>query len=696
MSAVAPRRGGAYRIVRAVLGSELRQLVRDRRALFSAVLLPALLYPLMFLSQDKLEELSRDTLAAREVSIALDLARADGSIAQRFRDLLLQRTPIALFDVDAEPLTLLAEVIPKDPELDRERIRDTVVELIGGSGHLLVTAEPDEVVRTRTSFHLYFDVKDDSAREAKERAESAIAELEDELAETLRTELLGTDPARGLHITSVDVASAEDASGAALGKLLPLIAILILMTGGSYAALAIFAGERESGTLETLLVQPVLAEHIAWGKFLAVLATALVTLAVNFASMFFCLAQGLGQLPNLEGSGGVSALRILSGFVYLPGAVLLCAVLCLVCGRARTFREGQMTIFPVMLAALVPTSIAMIPSVEMDVLLAMVPMAGPALALRDALRGDLRLIPLLAMILSHVGWAWLALSHVANILDAEKILGTKDTEAELAQRHTVSRHAIRWGFIAVLVNYILGSMLTGWRFELGTVLVFWVMVPALIVLVATGTARRTKEPWVRELGIAMPRWRYVIGAMLLAPGLARLALWFLPLQQELLPMPEGALEGSELIAGIAALGTWKLLFLLALSPGIMEELLFRGALMSGMKRDLSPAKTVLWQAFLFAAIHASIYRIVPTFSLGALFAVIALRSRSVIPAIIVHVGYDAIMVLAATGRLEWLGSAPSGHLAWLILPGLALCVLPAGAAESQARDVRPSPLDSPT
>ena len=51
-----PRRDGAFWIVRAVLRCELRQLLRDRRALFSAVLLPALLYPLMFLSQNKLDD----------------------------------------------------------------------------------------------------------------------------------------------------------------------------------------------------------------------------------------------------------------------------------------------------------------------------------------------------------------------------------------------------------------------------------------------------------------------------------------------------------------------------------------------------------------------------------------------------------------------------------------------------------------
>ena len=89
---------------------------------------------------------------------------------------------------------------------------------------------------------------------------------------------MSVDPARGLDLEAVDLARPGDTSGATLGRWLPLLAVMVLLSGGSYAALAVFAGEREAGTLETLLVQPVPAEQIALGKFLAVLSAGSLTL----------------------------------------------------------------------------------------------------------------------------------------------------------------------------------------------------------------------------------------------------------------------------------------------------------------------------------------------------------------------------------------------------------------------------------
>jgi len=342
--------GNPSRATWVVLGCEVRQLLRDRRALFAAVLLPALLYPLVFWSQTELEKGSRELLAAREVNVVLDLTRADPQVAGRARVLLEQRTPIQVFDGDATPLFEFdaTEAALLDPDPAGVRRRTIVQELLGGSAHILLNGEQHSGVATRTRFRIYFDVKDDAAREAADRAESALDELDLELTLERRRDLLPTDPALGLDLVSVDVASAEDSSGAKLGRFLPLLAVLVLLSGGSYAALSVFAGERESGTLETLLVQPVPARYLARGKFLAVLAAGLVTLASNLGSIMACMAAGLGAMPGSDAIGGLSVARTAAGLIYLPGAVLVCSVLCLVCGRARTFREGQMTILPVM------------------------------------------------------------------------------------------------------------------------------------------------------------------------------------------------------------------------------------------------------------------------------------------------------------------------------------------------------------
>ena len=101
------------------------------------------------------------------------------------------------------------------------------------------------------------DATEPAAVEAAALPEEQKTQLIAEAAE-LRELLLGSsDPGRGLDAEALDVASSEAAGGAALGRLLPLLSVLVVLSGGAFAALSAFAGERESQTLETLLVQPV-------------------------------------------------------------------------------------------------------------------------------------------------------------------------------------------------------------------------------------------------------------------------------------------------------------------------------------------------------------------------------------------------------------------------------------------------------
>ena len=98
-----------------------------------------------------------------------------------------------------------------------------------------------------------------------------------------------------------------------------------------------------------------------------------------------------------------------------------------------------------------------------------------------------------------------------------------------------------------------------------------------------------------------------------------------------------------------------------------EELLFRGALLSGMRRDLPAHNVIAWQALLFGAVHASIYRFLPTACVGAALAALTLRTRRLWPAVILHTTYNAILVLeliepSATHRIAALALAIPGAL----------------------------------
>ncbi|MEL6907256.1 MAG: ABC transporter permease subunit, partial [Planctomycetota bacterium] len=427
------------RISSKVLGIELLQLARDRRALFSAIVLPALLYPLFFWGSSKLEEVGETTMKSRDLVVHVDLTRADEALeaellaalptedgATEFRP--VDAAPMfALSGADAdggEPSALVAEA--PDPE---EQQRLAARELIGldeggdsDPADLLLVGANLGGDAERYGFELWYDVKSDDAREARSRIRAALRELEKTETIARRERLLGGDPALGLDATSVDVASEEDASGARLGKWLPFVALLVLVSGGAYAALAVFAGEREAGTLETLLVQPVPPRAIATGKFLAVFVAGMATLVVNLGSLLACVGLGIGDFDAVTG-GSFSMARLAWMGLELPACLLLTAVLCVICGGARTFREGQMLIFPVTLLVIVPTSIVLQPEASLDPLWACVPFAGAALGLRDGLEGDLSL-PLAALVVaSHLGWTWLALGRLAGVLDAERVLG---------------------------------------------------------------------------------------------------------------------------------------------------------------------------------------------------------------------------------------------------------------------------------
>lgn len=711
-----------------VLRTELLQLARDKRALFSAVVLPAILYPIFFWGSGKLESVGRETMAARDVVVRMDVDALSETLRQSLLIELREAGPTTLETVDADEFMAQAaaaeegastaelrdaarallgseavdieQVLPSDEEpLDEEVER----EADDGSADVLVLAsvEGADLDRNRVTFDLWHDVKSDDAREARKRVRESLGRIESAEIGRRRDRLLGGDPASALGPQPIDMATVEDQSGAALGKWLPFIALLVLISGGAYAALAVFAGEREAGTLETLLVQPVPHTSIATGKFLAVFVAGFATLVVNLASLVLCVKLGLADMDAMGGgSGGVGLMRLAALVVELPACLLLCAVMCLVCGGARTFREGQLLVFPVTLLVMVPTSIVLRPEATLTAFWAFVPFAGSALALRDGLEGDLKL-PLAALVMvTHIGWTWLALSRLGRILDAERILGGGgDSKSESHLNQASARHGVRWGFAVVMTVYLVAGSVQRWNIQAGLWFTFWALLPAFAVAIAWTAPRRkaTNEPeeprdLFGSLGLrpagALPLVAHVAGALLLVPALARGALAVAQWQREVLPLPPGAEQAMESMGGVMDMSPFWLFFFLALSPGIFEELVFRGSLLSAMKRDWRWPKIIAWQALYFALVHASVYRLLPTGILGAILAAIALRSRCIYPTIALHMAYNGLLVLgadkdvAAVSAEPWFVYAP-----WLGLAGLALLVAVPARAERPSRSI---------
>ena len=135
-------------------------------------------------------------------------------------------------------------------------------------------------------------------------------------------------------------------------------------------------------------------------------------------------------------------------------------------------------------------------------------------------------------------------------------------------------------------------------------------------------------------------------ALALGIGLADLVNRFVfPVPRQLLESFGEALMGPDL-------PLWQLVFFLAVMPGVLEELTFRGVLLHGVSRKMRPVATALVVGAIFGMFHVSLFRIVPTAWLGAVMAAVVLMSGSIYPAMLWHFLNNAVALVPQ--QQEWL------------------------------------------
>ncbi|MCZ6792358.1 MAG: ABC transporter permease subunit [Planctomycetota bacterium] len=653
-----------------IFSKELRELLRDRRAVFFAFVLPLLLYPVLFFGLTALPGVYQEDLEEKElrVGVARDLS---GFLEHVTPDDHLD-VSVGVFDPDAvrdgDPLAFLARRPPDDREDDRETGD-------GSSPSLRPTEEPLQI----RAHYL----------EASAASTQAFRRIRRVVERWNRREVEKRFSRRGVSVSvddlvrlkEVDVSTATERGAAKLGLLLPLILVVLLLTGGSFAAIDLVAGEKERGTLETLCVQPVSRGEIAFGKFLVILVTSLASVFLNLAGLLLSFALGVAP----EGLDAESLLRLPAAnlllvlLLTLPLAVLSSSVLLGLSAYARSYREAQTYLLPVTLVALLPVALAASPDVTLSSVVALVPVGNVAVALREVLAGRAALLPLLAVFLSSGLYACVALRKSTALLGREDlVLGLESPAlAGDALAESRERRALAFGAVTLLLVYYAAPWLqSGVHFSItvGLALTLWVVVlaPALIFPLLS------RQPMRRALALRAPRARDAILAPFLATAAAILAAGYMELQEGFLPMPEELGRVAERIAGeFEAAGVVVAFLLLAVSPGVAEELLWRGAFQGELEPRGRPLRVVVLVGLFFGLFHLSVYRFVPTALAGMALAAIRLRSRSIVPCMIFHIAFNAVTLFVLGPYLE--GEGGRRHvLDQPVLVVAALVVLVAG------------------
>jgi ABC-2 type transport system permease protein/sodium transport system permease protein len=487
-----------------------------------------------------------------------------------------------------------------------------------------------------------------------------------------------------------------DFSGApvfSLAALIPLILVLMTVTGAVYPAIDLTAGERERGTLETLIAAPVPRLGLLLAKYVAVLVVALLTALVNLAGMTIT-AQSTGLAATLFGDS--MSLDVVFKVLLLLGlfAAFFSAILLTLTSCARSFKEAQAYIIPLMLVCLVPGVLCLMPGLEFTGWMAVTPLVNIVMLTRDLLEGTAESGLAVAAVCSTILYIAAAIALAARIFGTDAILyGSQATWSDLVRRPPEPQPAA--GLPVALLGlalmfacyYVLGTSLgRSVEMQMDRRLVVSALITAIVfggIPIALATFGRVR--WSSGLGLSSPTAASVIAAAIFG-----LSLW--PIAHEIFLLSErlgfSRLETEQfdlaqtMLQQLYGLPLWLILLALAVVPSVFEELCFRGFLFASLRTVLSEWWAAIAAAIAFGVFHEVLFpgRLLTSTFLGLALGWVRLRSHSVVPCMALHAIHNGLLLAISYFGEElraygW-GIEERAHLPpeWLALSALGVIV----------------------
>lgn len=719
-----------WRNIKLVWLRELRDQLRDRRTLFMVAVLPLFMYPLLGTSFLQLSQFLQKHKATVALSGYDQLSGIEGLPPLVDGDRFAQD----LFSSEQEAALLEVQVSQSDaPETEAKELNrklkmgevDAVVVLPSDFGRLLEEAreqtqrlsrgeplEPGKSLRPPKATIL-FGARE-ASREARRRVHLVLARWTQKLmAKNLSDGNLPQSLAQPVVIQSQDIASESQHRANTWAKLLPFVVFLWALTGAFYPAVDLCAGEKERGTLETLLASPAKRGEIVWGKLLTVIVFSIATALLNLASLGATGHFVLGSLGAATGDGGLGMPPISSLLwlvVALPPVAALFGALSIACASfAKSTKEGQYYFMPLFMAAMPLMLFPMSPGVELNLGNSLVPLMGVVLLLRSLIEGQyLEALQYAApVILVTFACCWMAVSWAVFQFNQESVLFREGERFSVGQwlKKLVRepKEMPTAGMAVACVAFI-------FLFKFFADMSVASLAPqppdqrTLAISVIVGQACILAPALLMALFLVKQHGRALLGVVnnqtllgvIIAVVLAVLAhpvgFWANQQLSQVFPPPEelvGQLE--ELNHLMMQASPWLLVLLMGVLPGVCEEITFRGFVLGGLRKTVPTVWAIGVSAFAFGAVHAVLSQSVSAGVIGILLGYMAVRWGSVWPSMAFHATYNSLMMIFArylgmisdveqkTGwrrLLHWDDSVVSGyHGAVVFLAALGIGIL---------------------
>jgi len=682
------------RRLRRLCVKELRETLRDRRTIITLVLMPLLVYPLLSMTMQRFLLTSATKQEKPVYSIGVDDDRVARTIlgnleiVQSLQSRNLNPTSvIERRDLDSPEAIGLPNSAEKpdastDNVLPAEKLTSKVAEfrvysqegnwrnlIADGTFDLFLeviseTPPSQEVRWSQIHYRVHYVENDLRSEQALFHFRQLVNIIDEQFASE-KLSLLDRPPSWPLRLTATPVAIPKSGLSS-LVTMIPLVLILMTITGAVYPAIDLTAGERERGTMEILIASPAPRWSLLFAKYVAVVSVALLTAIANLGSMFTTLyVTGLGKA--LLGEQALSLVVLFQVFCLLIlFAMFFSAVMLAITSFAKSFKEAQAYLIPVMLLALAPGVLSLVPGIEFTPLLACIPLVNIVLLARDLLLSKADLMLALAAIVSTMVYAAAAIGIAARLFGNDAVVhGSRGSWRELFTRPLEAKDAPRFDqmafFLAILFPcyFILSNLIGQLRdSSISFRLLLTMLITALLfglmpwlycryAKIQTLTTFRLNFPKARSAPVFFIASLFLATSLWMAAHELFLASQWLGIQ---ILRDEQVKAAQAMIAQFRSISPWLVLISFAITPALFEEFFFRGFVFSSLNQ-LSRPGAILATAVIFGLFHVvtgsvlAIERFLPTTLMGIFLGWLAFRTQSLWPGIVLHAVHNGLLLM---------------------------------------------------
>ena len=629
------------KMVLTIFKKEMIDILRDKKTLFMGIVLPLILYPVLMIVMTQIMSMTMNGQDSKDINIAFEK-----SPPKELR-VLMER-----YGDKKEDNFNIVKSKDYKKDLDEEKI-DAYIEVKEKNNienyKIYINSSKENSLNVENKLENIFDTYKD------EKVKSNIEKLNMDVNKTLEPIVFST----------VDVARNEEVAGLLLGQILPFILIMGVLLGATYPAIDSMAGEKERCTLETLFTLPISNLELVMGKYMAVSLCAISTALLNVLSILLTLLY-------IIITGNISGKLFSDSFnIYSLGEPLFITLICIclfamvvsaismcVCSLAKSFKDAQNYITPVMFLVLIPSYASMIPNINLDRTTAVIPVVNISLLIKSVLSNDANLGLTALVFISNFAFVILAVILLSKMFNSEEILFGNNRNFSFLEKRSNIKKGTMPSVSDGIILYALGLVLliyVGSYMQLKLKRTGIVLTQVMIISLPLLFAYYIKSDFKKVFSLRLPKMKHIFGAFSLWVGTYLLVAIITNIIIYYFPQNKEVVEGLNDVLFMKESLLINLL-IVAVMPAICEEFFFRGFLLTSFKHNRKSYRgAIIFSGILFGLMHMDFIRIIPTSLLGMSFAYAVCKTNSIGVSMFMHFlnnGFAVVVTHISSKYLE--------------------------------------------